>query len=803
MRRNVIASVLLITLMLASFGAMVYAQVTVQIGTPSSPNDLGITTPQGYWIGEFPITINANTGEAYCLTPSGTVYEGSSYTADEVSVPTDNAIWQAISYVLSWNAPTDATSAAIDQVALWQLLGDNPPYADFTLDSSITTPAATLAADARGKNTALPTDTLTWTSPSSGAASVNPGYAVSFLVQLNSKRAHVQIDFTATLTPSGGSPTPLPSADVSPSMAFTDSDGRAQVSVTVPSDAPVGSAITVTAHTQSVWPTEFLDLINYNSGAQNLMGVGPALDLTTSSSASVSQSLTVFAPNTILSLVPSTNINIAYPAALPSTFSVQVNIANGQSVWGDNIVVSWNPAVLSASSVTKGTYLSSVDSDAAPAPVITSSSVTFSDVLLSTKSANGAGTLFTITFSTIGFGSGTIGITSAKLLDPTSSHNIEAIAAPLPSIPLNNPTSPPTAPVAAFTVAASPATISGTFLSIPVGASSTSITLDDPSTPGFDGNQIVPVNGWSWTIHSVNGKFADLHPTTQTVTLTSVVADQIVVSLTVSATEASPPPGYVSTSAPVSVTYTINQIQATGIDVYTQTGGAGPNANSGPFGPQQNIVATASVISNGAPVASKLVNFEVYDNNGNQFAFLTASTNGQGIASVDFRLPTMDTGVEQGFGSNWKVVATVDVSEVQYVDICKFTFSYLVNIGSVTPSPTVVARGVGTTTISAQINNMVLLNGVQVTFTVVDCNNVPIACADVVSTLVIGNNNIVAGALHIPNWAFVGQAKINVNVIKPLGLPYCPQNGETIAYYSNGHYLSAVQNQPTQFSITL
>jgi hypothetical protein len=84
-------------------------------------------------------------------------------------------------------------------------------------------------------------------------------------------------------------------------MAFTDSEGMAQVSVTVPSNAPIGSAITVTAHTQSVWPTEYLDLLSYNSGAQNLLGVGPALNLTTSSNASVSKSLTVLAPVTITS----------------------------------------------------------------------------------------------------------------------------------------------------------------------------------------------------------------------------------------------------------------------------------------------------------------------------------------------------------------------------------------------------------------------------------------------------------------------------------------------------------------------
>ena len=192
------------------------------------------------------------------------------------------------------------TSAAVDQVAIWELLGESPPYADFSLDSSITGPATTLAAAASGMNTALPGDLLAWTSPK-GAASVNPGDAESFLVQLILKSPNVQIDFSATLSPPGGSPTPLPSADVSPSMAFTDSEGMAQVNVTVPSNAPVGSALTVTAYTQSIWPTEFLYLLNYNSGAQNLLGVGPALNLTTSSNASVSKSLTVQAPVTITS----------------------------------------------------------------------------------------------------------------------------------------------------------------------------------------------------------------------------------------------------------------------------------------------------------------------------------------------------------------------------------------------------------------------------------------------------------------------------------------------------------------------
>ncbi len=124
-KRNVILTELLVMLMLGAMGAIVYAQVTVQIGTPNSQNDLGITTSQGYWIGQFPIILNGTTnGEAYCLTPDGTIYYGSNYVANEVPPP-DNATWQGISYVLSWYAPTDTTSGAVDQVSIWDILGES------------------------------------------------------------------------------------------------------------------------------------------------------------------------------------------------------------------------------------------------------------------------------------------------------------------------------------------------------------------------------------------------------------------------------------------------------------------------------------------------------------------------------------------------------------------------------------------------------------------------------------------------------------------------------------------------------
>ncbi len=295
MKKEIILTVFLAGLMFAAMSAAVYAQAgTVQIGVPSNPNDLGITSGS-YWVGEFPVTINPGTsqsatGEAYCMTSGGTVYEGTSYPYSEVQVPNEPK-WQQISYILSWNSPTTNSEAAIDQVAIWMLLGQNPPYTDFSLDSSITGPAATLVNEAKangGMNVALKGDQLTWISPSTGttvSTSAFPGNTVVFQAKLTDSsgnaKANVKIDFSATVTPpSSTTSTPLSSSYFVPATAFTDTNGIAQVTVTVPSNAAYGSKIAVTASTQSVWPVEYLDLTTATPTTQNLLGVGPALGLT-------------------------------------------------------------------------------------------------------------------------------------------------------------------------------------------------------------------------------------------------------------------------------------------------------------------------------------------------------------------------------------------------------------------------------------------------------------------------------------------------------------------------------------------
>jgi hypothetical protein len=297
MKKGTIFVILLIGLIIAMMSATVYAQVVVNIGTPNTSNSLGVNSlNNGYWIGQFPITIysgtQSTTGAVYCMTPGGTVYEGSNYTATEAPVP-NNSTWQAISYILSWNPPINGAEAAIDQVAIWMLLGQNPSgtppqYNDFQLDQSIITQASSLASSMTangGMNVALSGDQLQWITPfvgtegSANVTSAAAGQPVTFQVQLTGPDynalsiPNVQVDFNAL-----GSTTP----------EYTNSNGIATYVLAVPQNAVPSSTITVTASTQSVWPVAYLDLLSLNPGTQNLLGVSPVLNLTTSYNIQVS-----------------------------------------------------------------------------------------------------------------------------------------------------------------------------------------------------------------------------------------------------------------------------------------------------------------------------------------------------------------------------------------------------------------------------------------------------------------------------------------------------------------------------------
>jgi len=508
-----------------------------------------------------------------------------------------------------------------------------------------------------------------------------------------------------------------------------------------------------------------------------------------------------------LQLVSSTPLDLTYPVNLPldSTFTVQVIVENIANLWGVSFNLAWNPDVVTVTRVQKGTFLTSEGAaDMNPATAIDNENGCFksaySHVLLEDSGVSGTGILATITFQVMDFGSCDIVLIGVTLLDPQSPHQNIAYSTPLPSLHVNNPTPPATAPTAAFTITTDVG-ISGQYITIPASASSANIVLDASSSgAGYDGSNVVPITNYEWVIHSVNGLFNDIIADTQIVTLNNIAPDVLEITLTVKALtgHAVNPVGYVDT-AQLSRTYTIIQAASSGIDVYTQNGGIGPNAPGGMFGPQQQVIATAHVIFNGAPVAQKDVIFTVYTNNGAEYAFDVVRTNANGDATFSFRLPTNDVQLDIAFGANWLIVVSVDISEIVYTDTCKFEFNYLANIQDVTVSPSTVIRGKDQVTITANIDNAANVNGI-VTFTIVDSNNVPIAVAS--STL---SGSSVQVTLDIPNYAFVGQAKVNVNLLSAYptagGVPYCPQNGAVVTFDSNGLFVSSVQNQPAQFLI--
>ena len=334
MKKRIVLTLLIIGLIASAMSAAAYAQTaSVTIGYPSNPQDLGITAGS-YWIGQFPVTITSGgttqTDEAYCLNQEGTVYEGSPYTATISPAPNTPA-WQAVSYLLSWYSPTDNNGAAIDQVAIWQLLGTYNP-SEFSLPQSVTDGAANLVHLSTTYSVVQPGDTLTWVSPIPGSTfttSANTGQPVILQVQLKDSAGNpvpnVRVDFSATLTTPSLQKTQLDSTYLNPMTAFTDSSGIAQAVVTVPATALPGSTIQVQASTQRVWPNLYLCLTQSQPGTQDLIvaNSGDAFGLTLKSQIDIS--------GTILVLPESAYGALSAMVAFAASFIIYMKLKHSKS----------------------------------------------------------------------------------------------------------------------------------------------------------------------------------------------------------------------------------------------------------------------------------------------------------------------------------------------------------------------------------------------------------------------------------------------------------------------------------------
>jgi hypothetical protein len=295
-----ISIVILLSFLFASIGAVAYAQiqVSVYIRNPLVVSNGAKGVISGScWVGEIPITVSNSTvaaqqTKAYCMNFDKTVYSGSTYSSHATAVM-DSAEWRAVSYILTWyHPPADNDAAAANQVAIWRILNSTRGY-DYYKEPWLTTAldnaGSALADEAINKDVVRQDDVFEWIAPvttNQSAVMGNPGQAITFKAKLTDAfgvpRTGVKILFSAVLRPDN---TALAASLINPAVTHTDTNGIAEVTITVPDDIKNGESIEVKASTKSVWPQLYLDLDE--EGRQDLIGIGTTFELTVSTNVCV------------------------------------------------------------------------------------------------------------------------------------------------------------------------------------------------------------------------------------------------------------------------------------------------------------------------------------------------------------------------------------------------------------------------------------------------------------------------------------------------------------------------------------
>jgi hypothetical protein len=112
------------------------------------------------------------------------------------------------------------------------------------------------------------------------------------------------------------------------------------------------------------------------------------------------------------------------------------------------------------------------------------------------------------------------------------------------------------------------------------------------------------------------------------------------------------------------------------IDVYTQRGGVGPNEPGGEFCLGEEVILDALVTYNGFPVQHKPVAFQVLNPSNGTAAVLTAFSDNNGLAEVNFNISELPSSV-----GVWTVVSTVEIASITVNDTVTFKVSPCLPVG--------------------------------------------------------------------------------------------------------------------------
>ena len=558
-----------------------------------------------------------------------------------------------------------------------------------------------------------------------------------------------------------------------------------------------------------------------------------------------SATVTVTAPPLSISLYQSgtTTLNSLTISSttnpIGDTFSVDAYIQGDvatMDLWGWNLGVTWNPAVLEMTGITQGSFL---DQGVTGVTLFAPGSIDnvggqiqggVSDAYNTyTSSTAPAGVLMTMAFQVVGYGSANIALSTgipSTLLNSAYPH--QAITNPgstpvgLNAFTYSWTAATATPPQAVIAVTGSPNN-GNTYTNYPIGLDgSNSVPGANTSPPG----QVCPITSYAWSITLVDGTVLTQTSSSPTFALTSddigPNLGSIVAVLTVTApSPTNTPAGSYVDTATTTLTIQVNS-PTTMIDIWTQNGGQGPYADASSFGPQQTVDLYAYVTYNGAPVVDKTVTFNVYLD-GQYYSFTTAATDQSGLAIGSYRLPWEDSNPTQYFGE-MTVSASVEIAQVTVSDSCNFYYGYQLALNSVVINngatggtgvgPVFNRYGMGTNTVEATVTvTNTEWNSVPfwLTGTIYDANNVPVAQCIVQETAPAAASGLWSNTqpntytiyLTIPTWAYVGQATLYVNIFssdpRVSGTAFSPQQSAQLQIAAG--YPSAVtttMNTPTQ-----
>jgi hypothetical protein len=225
------------------------------------------------------------------------------------------------------------------------------------------------------------------------------------------------------------------------------------------------------------------------------------------------------------------------------------------------------------------------------------------------------------------------------------------------------------------------------------------------------------------------------------------------------------------------------------IDLFTQKepySGKGPNAPSDAFGPEEIVILYALVTYSEAAVQNLLVAFHV-QTPGGAFFDLTARTNEDGIATVNFTVTTPPINVSEGeiFGE-WHVLADALIDGNMFQDSLIFKVDWIVKLISVRIiDENLTYRSIfgigGDVGLEITLRNIAMtIKKTALAIVIQDVLNVPVNSSTICDFDVQPNEKLIFlyCKLHLPKWTHIGEATVFISAftapVNEGGVPYCP-----------------------------